>query len=123
MLAVLPIDENPDRIAALATVGDTATLRVELAEATSWYRFIGFDAALVRAIAEARTIIQDGSSWSGALDDDPELLLMECCPHPASDGWGYCEACGADRADFEADDSDQGFRVADDVDEDADGVT
>jgi hypothetical protein len=85
-----------ETIVDLAIQGDRDSLRELLADEYSqysrgisiWSEFVQVTSA---ATSEVRHIV-----WNGPLDDDPWIVLVECCPHPFADCWGYCECCGGD---------------------------
>lgn len=83
-----------DQIVTLASTGHTDTLRDLLAYEAALYRNFAESSPLVRDIEAARSDLR-GTPWEGPFDDHPEFVLMDACPHPLFDCFGYC-CCGAD---------------------------
>jgi hypothetical protein len=86
---------DADTIIELAEAGKADELRALLADAeanasSKWVPFLPW----VKAVERAHELLNDETyrDWE-AIE-----VLQQSCPHPTSDGMGYC-ACGADRSE------------------------
>jgi hypothetical protein len=85
---------NAETIITLAQEGNRDTLSQLLEDEYSHYpNGVSWWSEFVRVMSEAAEEVRN-IQWDGAFDDDPWFVLIESCPHPYFDCWGYCECCG-----------------------------
>lgn len=85
---------DEETIVDLAITGDRDALRQLLVHEYSHYpNGVAAWSDFVRVMSAAMTEVRQ-IQWQGAFDDDPWFVLIESCPHPYYDCWGYCECCG-----------------------------
>lgn len=83
-----------DQIVELAVAGQTDALRDLITAEAAQYSILSTFSMLVLDIESAHQELRS-VAWDGPIDDCPEFALMDACPHPVADCYGYC-CCGAD---------------------------
>jgi len=93
------VSVDANTLVEMSIEGQFYELQRILADEVGKYRQVTSSSPLVLAISEAYAQLC-AMPDQGPFDDlHPRWVLFRACPHPLTDGMGYCGACGADLSD------------------------